>query len=176
MYGQIEHTQHIWPEKLHRKTDQFNSKSAPIQFLWMKRHSPKFSSEKFHFLFPRFKTKCSITWLVVTTLQSILLTQFLTSLMLCVLILYISGGTESLNSTPNDSFFEKLFMAVLIYSQSFCQKSAERKSPKKYFLYFVRSDVKTWGSNPGFTSNKPRHYLLDYGDFNVQLVWIKLLN
>ena len=28
-------------------------------------------------------------------------------------------------------------MAVLIYSQSFCQKSAERKSPKKYFLYFV---------------------------------------
>ena len=28
-------------------------------------------------------------------------------------------------------------MAVLIYSQSFCQKSAERKSPKKYFLYIV---------------------------------------
>ena len=33
--------------------------------------------------------------------------------------------------------FEKLFMAIFIYSQSFCQKSAERKSPKKYFLYFV---------------------------------------
>ena len=33
--------------------------------------------------------------------------------------------------------FEKLFMAILVYSQSFCQKSAERKSPKKYFSYFV---------------------------------------
>ena len=36
-----------------------------------------------------------------------------------------------------DRFFEKLFTAILIYSESFCQKSAERKSPKRYFLYFV---------------------------------------
>ena len=50
--------------------------------------------------------------------------------MLCVLILSISGGTYSLKSTPKDRFFEKLYMAVLLYSQSFCQKSAERKSPK----------------------------------------------
>ena len=34
-------------------------------------------------------------------------------------------------------FFEKLFMAIFIYSQSFCQKSDERKSLKKYFSYFV---------------------------------------
>ena len=33
--------------------------------------------------------------------------------------------------------FEKLFRAILFYSQSFCQKSAERKSPKKYFSYFI---------------------------------------
>ena len=59
--------------------------------------------------------------------------------MLCVLIfLYISGGTYSLKSTPNYRFFfEKFFMAILFDSQSFCQKSAERKSPKKYFSYFV---------------------------------------
>ena len=31
---------------------------------------------------------------------------------LCVLILYISGGTYCLKTTPNDRFFEKLFMAV----------------------------------------------------------------
>ena len=24
-----------------------------------------------------------------------------------------------------------------------------------------------WGSNPGFSSNKPTHYLLDYGGFNI---------
>ena len=29
------------------------------------------------------------------------------------------------------------FMAIFIYSQSFRQKSADRKSPQKYFLYFV---------------------------------------
>ena len=40
-------------------------------------------------------------------------------------------------STANDRFFKKLFMAVSVYSENFCQKSAERKSPKKYFLYFV---------------------------------------
>ena len=33
-------------------------------------------------------------------------------------------------------FFEKLLHDNFIYSQSFCQKSAERKSPKKYFFKF----------------------------------------
>ena len=36
-----------------------------------------------------------------------------TTYVVCVLILYISGGTYSLRSTPNDRFFEKLFMAIL---------------------------------------------------------------
>ena len=35
-----------------------------------------------------------------------------TTYVVCVLILYLSGGTYSLKSTPNDRFFEKLFMAV----------------------------------------------------------------
>ena len=33
--------------------------------------------------------------------------------------------------------FWESFHSNFIYSQSFCQKSAERKSPKKYFSYFV---------------------------------------
>ena len=33
--------------------------------------------------------------------------------------------------------FWETFHGNFIYSQSFCQKSAERKSPKKYFLYFI---------------------------------------
>ena len=33
-------------------------------------------------------------------------------------------------------FFRETFHDNFIYSQSFCQNSAERKSPKKYFLYF----------------------------------------
>ena len=54
-----------------------------------------------------------------------------------VFVLYVSGGTYSLKSTPNVRLFGKLFMAIFIYSHSFYQKSAERKSPKKYFSYFV---------------------------------------
>ena len=42
--------------------------------------------------------------------------------MLYAIILYTSGGTYSLKSTPSDRFL------------SFCQKSSERKSPKKYII------------------------------------------
>ena len=48
----------------------------------------------------------------------------------CV-ILYKYGGIYVIKSTLNDRFFEKLFMKN---SQSFCQKSADRKSPKKSFF------------------------------------------
>ena len=60
-----------------------------------------------------------------------------TTYIVCVLILYKSGRTYSLKSTPSDRLFEKLFKAILFTLQSFCRKSAERKSPKKYFWYFV---------------------------------------
>ena len=39
-------------------------------------------------------------------------------LILRVLIIYISGGTYSLKSTPNDRFVETLFLALLFYSPS----------------------------------------------------------
>ena len=50
---------------------------------------------------------------------------------LCVLILYVSGGTYSLTSTPYDIFLSNFFMA------GFSQKSVERKSPKKYIFFFI---------------------------------------
>ena len=61
------------------------------------------------------------TNLVITTLQSGLFTQFLVPLMLCVFILYISGRTYSLKSTPNDRYFEKLFMAILFALRIFAK-------------------------------------------------------
>ena len=60
-----------------------------------------------------------------------------------------------LKSTPNEFYFAL---------QSFCQKSSERKSPKKYFSYFILMSL-VWHSNPGFLSNKATHYLVEYGDF-----------
>ena len=61
--------------------------------------------------------------------SSVRITAWLfTPLMLCTLILYISR-TYSLTSTPNDRFLKNFFMACwLINSQSFYQKSTERKS------------------------------------------------
>ena len=54
-----------------------------------------------------------------------------------VCVLYMSGGTHNLTSTPNDRFLRKFFIAGFIYSQSFCQKSAEMKSPTKYFFIHI---------------------------------------
>ena len=49
------------------------------------------------------------TQLAIQTHQSGLLTWFLKPLMLCMLILYISGATYSLRSSPNDRFFLRNF-------------------------------------------------------------------
>ena len=56
--------------------------------------------------------------------------------------------------------FEKHFLGRFIYSQNFCQKSAESKSPKKYFFIHISFCYLIWDTNPGFTSNKPNCYLL----------------
>ena len=70
-------------------------------------------------------------------------------------------------STPNDRYFEKLFMAVLI-TLRFCARNLLRRNRRKntfriLFWYLA------WGSNPGFSSNKPTHYLLDHSDFIEEL-------
>ena len=98
--------------------------------------------------------------------------------MLCVLILYISGGTYSLKSTPNERFFWETFHGNFIYSQRFSQKSAERKSPKKYFFCILFWCL-AWDSNPGFSSNKPSSNLYSYSKFEVwkfEVVFIYKLN
>ena len=51
-------------------------------------------------------------------------------------VLYMSGGSYSLNSLPTTKFWEA-FLGNFMYSQSFCQKSAKRKSSKQYFSYIV---------------------------------------
>ena len=82
--------------------------------------------------------------------------------MLSAFILYVSGRTSSLTSTQNDRFLRIFFLLKYIYSQSFCYKSAERKSPKKKFFFVFSFDT-----NPGFMSTKQAHYQLDYGDFLI---------
>ena len=56
--------------------------------------------------------------------------------MLCGLILYMSGETYSLKSTPHDRFFKKLFHDKFYLLLEFCQKPTERKTPRKNYLKF----------------------------------------
>ena len=81
--------------------------------------------------------------------------------MLCVLILYISVGTYSLNSIPNDRIFEKLFMAILFEYRVLARNLLRGNRRRNNYILFR---CLAWGLNPGFMSNKPTLYLLDYGD------------
>ena len=90
--------------------------------------------------------------------------------MLCVLILYISDGTYSLKSTRYDRYFEKLFMTILFTLRVF-GRNLLRGNRRNRILFWCL----TWYSNPGFSSNKPTHYLLDHGDLCIWVGehWIK---
>ena len=57
--------------------------------------------------------------------------------MLYVLILYPSDGTYSFKVIIEQQIFFKTFHGNFIGSQSFFFKSADKKSPKEYFLFFV---------------------------------------
>ena len=50
---------------------------------------------------------------------------------------HISAGTYSLKSTSNDRFFEKLFMAIFIYSQRFCVKSPIKLNVISVHMYAI---------------------------------------
>ena len=80
--------------------------------------------------------------------------------MLCVLILYISSGTYSIKSTPNDRFLRNYFMAGLFTLIVFARNLLRGNRRKNTFriLFWCLA----WDSDPGFTSNKPKYYLLDH--------------
>ena len=80
-----------------------------------------------------FKCPCTLNFIYNYSVRIIDLVSH-TTIVVCVNFLYISGKGYSLKSTPNDSFFWETFHGNLIYSQSFCQKSAEKYASKKYYF------------------------------------------
>ena len=76
----------------------------------------------------------------------------------CWSSLYNSGGTYSLRTTDFWETFHGNFI---------CSEFLPEISEDILFVFCFR--CLAWGSNPGFTSNKPTHYLLDYGDF---MIWL----
>ena len=68
--------------------------------------------------------------------------------MLSVLILYMSGGTYSLKSTPNDRIFWETFHGNFIYSQSFA-RNLLRGVTEEIFFFIFSFGCLTWGFAPG---------------------------
>ena len=83
-------------------------------------------------------------------------------LMLCVNFIHKWQDLQFKVYSEQQIFWET-FHGNFIYSQSFCQKSADSFRRRNTFCILLW--CLTWVSNPEFTSNKPTHYLLDYGDF-----------
>ena len=83
--------------------------------------------------------------------------------MLCCLNFIREWQDLQFNVDSERHIFEKGFHGRFIYSQNFCQKSAKRTLPKKYFSYFIFDD---WPGirTQAYVTNKPTHYILDHGD------------
>ena len=86
-----------------------------------------------------------------------------TTYVVCVIFIHKWRDLQFKVDSERQLFWET-FNGNFIYSQSFWQKSAERKSNRRntfriLFWYLA------WDLNRGFSSNKPTHYLLDHGDF-----------
>ena len=94
-----------------------------------------------------------------------------TTYVVCVNFIHKCRGTYSLKSTPNDRFLEKLFMAILFTLRVFARNLLRGNRRRNTFL--ISFWCLAWGSNPGFSSNKPTHYLLDHGDFKEARSFIK---
>ena len=75
----------------------------------------------------------------------------------------LQRGNRRRNTGLRTTDFWEAFHGNFICSQSSCQKSAEKKSPKKYFHILVLLF--------NLTSNKPTHYLLDYGYLQIGILF-----
>ena len=78
-------------------------------------------------------------------------------------ILYASGLTYSLTSTPSDRFLRNFFMAGLFTFRVLARNLLRGNRRRNIFFYLLFWYL-TFDTNKGFTSNKPTHYLLDYDD------------
>ena len=84
--------------------------------------------------------------------------------MLCVLILYISGGTYSLKVIPNDRFFEKLFMANFYLLSEFLPEICWEEITEEILFVFC-FDV--WPGTQTLAFHLISLHLLDHGDYGV---------
>ena len=76
----------------------------------------------------------------------------------------MNGGTYRLTSTPNDRFLRNFFIAGFILLSEFVTEICWEEVAEE-ILFIIHFWWLTRDTNPGFSSNKPTHYILDHGDF-----------
>ena len=81
----------------------------------------------------------------------------------------LRSGTYSLTSAANDRFFEKLLLGRIYLLSEFLQEVCWEEIYDEIFLFFsyFASWCLSWHTNPGFKSNLPTHYILDYGVYLI---------
>ena len=89
-----------------------------------------------------------------------------TTYVVCVNFIHKWRALQFKVDTERQIFWET-FHGNFIYSQSVCQKSAEKIVEEILFAFCF--DVWPGAGTLAFTSNKPTHYLLDYSDFILNL-------
>ena len=75
--------------------------------------------------------------------------------MLCVLILYIILYIRV--DSERQIFLETILFTLRVFARNLLRVNRRRNT------FCILFSCLTWGSNPGFGSNKPTHHLLDYG-------------
>ena len=112
--------------------------------------------------------------MVITTLQSGLLTCFLTPFVLCVLNFIHKWRDLQLKVDSEVQIFWEtscqFLFTLRVFARNLLRWNLRRNA------YSILFWCLAWGSNPGFSSNKPTHYLLDHGDFDAILKAIKEVN
>ena len=85
--------------------------------------------------------------------------------MLYELILYLSGGTYSLKVGCERQIFEKLFHGRFIYLRSeLLLEICWEEIAEEIIVLHISFWCLTWNTNPGFSFNKPTHYLFGYNE------------
>ena len=83
----------------------------------------------------------------------------------CVVCVNFTQKRRDLQLKVERQIFWETFHGNFIYSQSFSRNLLRGNRWNNTFCILFWCLV--WGSNPGFTSNKPSHYLLNNCDFSL---------
>ena len=86
-----------------------------------------------------------------------------TTYVVCVNFIHKWRDLQFKVDSERQIFFEKLFMAILFTLRVFAGNLL--RGNRRRNIFRISLWCLAWDSNPGFSSNKPTHYLLDHGDF-----------